>query len=268
MTQDSVTWRGTGVRGEVSLLDQIAQNALDDDYYAVAESRPLRRSVLLSWRTALVLGLFGALVTLAASQTRVERPIMQAQRSVLISNLEDRNADLVTAQAELRDLNVEIADLRALVDQRSGQRDVAALIGTQAVQGPGLSLILDHGEDRVSVFDLQRTVNGLWGAGAEAVAVNGQRLTSLSAVRTANNAIIVNYTSISAPYVVTAIGDPDELNDRFALVDGGHHLRRRVDEGIEVDFVVQSSVVVPAAPANRVTLDHAAPIAAEDEEAS
>lgn len=269
MPRDSVTWQGTGVRGEISLLDQIAQNALDDDYYAVEEQRPFRRSVLWSWRTALVLCLFGALVTLAASQTRVERPNVQAQRSVLVSNLEDRNADLTAAQGEIRDLNSEIGELRSLADRRSGQRDRAALIGTEAVQGSALTVVLEHADDRVSVFDLQRTVNGLWGAGAEAIAVNDQRLTSLSAVRTANDAIIVNYISISAPYVVTAIGDPEELRDRFALVDGGHHLRRRAEAGqLGVDFIARSSATLPGAPRNRVTLDHAAPIAADDEEDS
>lgn len=261
MARDSVTWRGTGVRGEVSLLDNIAQNALDDDYYAVTEHRPVKRSVWWSWRTAVVLGLFGALVTLAASQTRLDRPNVQAQRSVLIATLHDRSDDLDAAQAELLSLTAEIDDLRAIVDRRSGQRDIAALNGSHAVHGPGLSIVLNHGDDRVSVFDLQRTVNGLWGAGAEAISLNGHRLTGLSAVRTANNAIVVNYTSVSAPYVVTAIGDPAELAERFALVDGGHHLRRRTDAGLVVDYVEHTDVSLPSAPQNRVTLDHAAPVA-------
>ena len=41
--------------------------------------------------------------------------------------------------------------------------------------------------------DLQIVVNGLWDAGAEAISVNGQRLTSKSAIRFAGQAILVNY---------------------------------------------------------------------------
>ena len=59
--------------------------------------------------------------------------------------------------------------------------------------------------------DLQTVVNGLWAAGAEAVAVNGQRLTALSAIRSAGDAILVDYRPLTRPYVVTAIGDPATL---------------------------------------------------------
>ena len=63
-------------------------------------------------------------------------------------------------------------------------------------------------------------VNGLWAAGAEAVAVNGQRLTALSAIRSAGDAILVDYRPLTRPYVVVAIGDPRTLQSRFVAGAG------------------------------------------------
>ena len=52
-------------------------------------------------------------------------------------------------------------------------------------------------------------MNGLWSVGAEAIAVNGQRLTAQSAIRSAAGAILVNYRPLKPPYRVEAIGPPD-----------------------------------------------------------
>lgn len=259
---------GTGVRGAPSLLDHIANSALEDDYYHVDDPEPLGRSIAWSWRTALVLALFGALATLAAGQTRVDRPIVQEQRSALVSNLEERSADLAESQERVAALDAEIAELQGVADARRNDSDQAALIGAGEVRGPALRVTLTSEESPVSVFDIQRTVNGLWGAGAEAVAVNGQRMTTLSAVRTANDAIVINYEFVSPPYVVTAIGDTESMGERFELVDGGQHLRRRGDEGLGVEIETIDRVTLPAAPSNRVTLDHAAVSAGEDHEGS
>ena len=69
--------------------------------------------------------------------------------------------------------------------------------------------------------DLQRLVNGLWLAGAEAIAINGERLTALSAIRIAGSSITVNSNNVSPPFVVEAIGDPDTLAARFIDTPGG-----------------------------------------------
>ncbi|CAM5647734.1 membrane protein [Streptomyces purpurascens] len=53
---------------------------------------------------------------------------------------------------------------------------------------------------------MQRVVNGLWESGAEAVSINGQRLTALSAMRAAGDAILVDNKPLVPPYTVLAVG--------------------------------------------------------------
>ncbi|MGO1341870.1 MAG: DUF881 domain-containing protein, partial [Cellulosimicrobium funkei] len=67
--------------------------------------------------------------------------------------------------------------------------------------------------------DLQRVVNALWAGGAEAVAINDQRLTGLSAIRSAGDAVLVDLQPLVGPYRVEAIGDPDAM--RTSLLRSG-----------------------------------------------
>jgi uncharacterized protein YlxW (UPF0749 family) len=59
--------------------------------------------------------------------------------------------------------------------------------------------------------DLRPLVDGLWNAGAEAIAINGQRLTARSPIRNSGVAIHVNFRPLSPPYVILAIGDRASL---------------------------------------------------------
>ena len=64
-------------------------------------------------------------------------------------------------------------------------------------------------------LDVRAVVNELWHDGALAVAVNGIRLTPTSTIRFAGLAVLVDFQPVTAPYTVTAIGDPDALITGF-----------------------------------------------------
>ena len=95
--------------------------------------------------------------------------------------------------------------------------------GTVPVTGPGLSITADDApEPRRAASEIIRderpapywsTASGQ--AGAEAVAINGARLTPLTRISYAGEAITVDRRSISPPYIVQAIGDPDTLPARL-----------------------------------------------------
>ena len=79
-------------------------------------------------------------------------------------------------------------------------------------------------ENRVQDIDVQIVVNGLFASGAEAIAVNGQRLTALSAIRNVSIAILVDDVPLSSPYRIEAIGDPRSLQTSFARTTAADHL--------------------------------------------
>ena len=65
-----------------------------------------------------------------------------------------------------------------------------------------------------------KLVNELKAAGAEAIAINGQRIVSFSEIRCAGPTISVNNTRISPPYVIQAIGSPESLDSSLNMRGG------------------------------------------------
>ncbi len=113
----------------------------------------------------------------------------------------------------------------------------------------------DGATGRVLDTDLQRLLNGLWAAGAEAVSVNGQRLTQLTAVRSAGDAILVAYRPLSPPYVVLAIGNPDDLEVDFVDGPGGRWFNTLEGFGIRFTVTAEKDLKLPGA--SGVTLRNA-----------
>lgn len=225
------------------LLDHIAADALDADYAEVAARRAAsdhdgatsNRSRRSRIATALVLLAFATLLSVAAVQTARGEPAREASTQALVERAEEARTALDNARDELSRLRREVAVLQRsqLAGSEEGRalqarmRTLSAATGTRAVTGPGMEVTVDDATDarsdreRVLDSDLQRLVNGLWQAGAEAISINGQRLTQLSAIRTAGEAITVNFKPLRPPYVVAAIGDPDQLPARFIETRGG-----------------------------------------------
>ncbi len=133
-----------------------------------------------------------------------------------------------------------------------------------AVVGPGIVITAENGADdlgagRITDRDLQVLVNGLWYAGAEAVSVNTNRVGTLTSIRTAGDAITVNFRSISPPYTVVAVGDSESLQTRFAQnAAGAYWENRRKRSGVEYAVTPSSDVSLPAVPDERLSLKHAA----------
>jgi uncharacterized protein YlxW (UPF0749 family) len=115
----------------------------------------------------------------------------------------------------------------------AGLASMREKMGLVAAEGPGLVVTLDDSSDRVSPSgnlndlvihsqDVQAIANGLWGAGAEALAVNGQRVVPTSAILCVGNTLLINGTVHSPPFRFTALGadlhgafTSDPLVERF-----------------------------------------------------
>jgi uncharacterized protein YlxW (UPF0749 family) len=221
-------------RDAAGLVDLIQETALDPGYRVAAERgrRPPFASRAL---TAGIMALFAALLATAALQAHRNAPVQASDRQSLITQIDARKAQLSRLSSRVARLNRTVADLTAegLSSTQAGRGTDATLTllgvaaGTAPVTGPGIRITVDDAPatgvpgGTVLDRDLQVLVNGLWSSGAEAVAINNQRVTPLTAIRQAGDAITVNFRSLSRPYVVTAIGNPDTLAVKFTKSAGG-----------------------------------------------
>lgn len=241
------------------LLESIAEGALDDDYY-----RADRRKPGTGMRTRLVLGcalaVLAGLLTIGAVQTARDKPSDVAERDKLINDVKSHKDQLSERSARAEDLEDQIERLRTSLgrpDPLSSEVELAA--GSEAAQGEGLVITLEDGQNElVHDHDLQRAVNGLWYAGAEAVAINDQRIGTLSAIHEAGGVITVNFRNVAAPYKVTAIGPASGLQERFlSNVAGRYLLGRQHEAGIDFSLHMSEELTVPRVPAARLHLNHA-----------
>jgi uncharacterized protein YlxW (UPF0749 family) len=95
--------------------------------------------------------------------------------------------------------------------------------------------------------DVQGVVNALWAAGAEGVAIMGQRLIATSAVRCVGNTLLLQGRTYSPPFVVTAVGAADEMRRRLADSPEVRLLQQAVDDfGLTYAVRDSRSVDLPA----------------------
>jgi uncharacterized protein YlxW (UPF0749 family) len=178
---------------------------------------------------------------LVVAQLRAGRKVLEA------SEVRTRNlyalAIMLRREREVRGrLEAEVAQLRAQLGQyeraqAEGQSIAASLraqveqlrlaLGLVRVTGPGVVVRISapknlppQGPVFVQYQDLVAIVNELWAAGAEAMAVNGQRITATSGFSQVGGTILVNLQRLAPPYEIAAIGDPATLEGALTIRGG------------------------------------------------
>ncbi|GKQ41647.1 membrane protein [Streptomyces sp. A012304] len=262
----------------MSLLTNVMDHSLDDGYAEAAARRKaedgggLPRTLRAKLGLAAGLVLAALVVTVGAAQARVAAPVVAKEREELIDRIdrETEAADKLESTVDKLREDVSARQQEALKQSGgSGQTElVGILAGAVEVRGPGIKLVVDDAKEattggggdpretsgfsdtgRVRDRDLQRVVNGLWASGAEAVSINGQRLTALSAIRAAGDAILVDNKPLVPPYTVLAVGDGKNLSTRFQDSADGLYLHALQENfGIRTAISVEDDVRLPAAP--------------------
>ncbi|MEW1780295.1 DUF881 domain-containing protein [Streptomyces sp. NPDC086777] len=264
----------------MSLITNVMDHSLDDGYAeAAARKRARGEGGGMPKTLRARLGLAGGLVlaalvvTVGAAQARVTAPVVAKERQELIDRVDRETAAADKLESGVDKLRDDVgARQRAALKESggSGQADlVDVLSGATAVHGPGVKLVVNDAKEassggdagnpretsgfsdtgRVRDHDMQRVVNGLWASGAEAVSINGQRLTALSAIRAAGDAILVDNRPLVPPYTVLAVGDGEKLGSRFQDSPDGLYLHA-LEENFDIRATIstESDVRLPAAP--------------------
>lgn len=257
----------------MSLLVDLSVDSLDPGYAAAAARRRAAGSTdRPRWPLVALTVLAATLViVVAAVQTRASAPATAKSRSALIAavnrqsatvdRLEKSIAALSAEQAALRDASLESTSAGAALSRRIAAAELA--LGNVPVAGPGLRVTLGDasaasGDSRVLDRQLQDVVNALWKAGAEAIAVNGERLTAQSAIRQAGDAILVDFRPLVSPYVVSAVGPAVDLETQFGASRTAARMRGLSQlYGLRFDYARAGRLTLPAAP--EATLRYASP---------
>lgn len=261
----------------MSLLVDVMTNAIDQGYLDAAERKaraaehlgdesalPRRMSPMPVVAVAAVLALAGALFATAAVATHRGAAEAKRARSQLVQQIHQRTADSDALQRQLDQLQAQVKNARDSALSATGRgsaltaevTELETATGENEVDGPGVEVTLDDAKNAPSsdnslgtIYDrdLQAVVDALFASGAEAIAINGQRLTTRTAIREAGDAILVDYRPLAPPYRIDAIG-PSDLGATFMKTQTGSlyaNWRQVYGLGFTVD--PQSRLTLPSA---------------------
>lgn len=268
----------------MTLIREMLEHPLDPGYAAEAtrrEASGLPRSTGIGSVTMLVaLLVVGILLSVSAITLNRDLPEVTKTKTDLISQIDTARGSALRQSDQVTTLQGQInkAEQEQGGDVSSQLTALEVETGALPVEGPGLVVTLDDAPDvngdsadanprtqseasggRVLARDVQIVTNALWQAGAEAMAVNGQRLSSKSAIRFAGDAILVNFRPLNRPYVIRAIGDPTGLQTNLAASTGGSYLQAlHSNFGIAVKTGPSRSLTLPGATS--LTTRYATPL--------
>ena len=227
-----------------------------------AEKTHLRNSLALTL-PALI---FGFLVA-AQWQTQSERSQLAVRYNAPLTeaaqSLQDEQNGLKTQLASLRD---ELDKIQKSASSQSGAaRDLQAqldrlrgLAGLAPVTGEGVTILLDDAKGTSATSkdldksichatDLTDILNTAWRGGAQAAAINQERIVGTSSVYCVGSTIMVNGTLMSPPFNIDVVGKQDQLLGAFADPEQLKDIKQRRDvHGLGFRVTRASAVSIPA----------------------
>jgi uncharacterized protein YlxW (UPF0749 family) len=240
-----------------------------------------RLRAIPTWQVTLGVALL-ALGFLIAAQLASEGPRVRyttQERTPLVETVNELQTQQDALKARILDLRSQIqvvegqgegseVQVRQLNDRLQQARIAAGLI---PLTGTGIVIQLEDSKEPVppdgsnadylvGSRDIRLVVEELWGAGAEAIAVNGERITPTSAIIDVGTSLLVNSAYLTPPYQITALGPPD-LYDRLSAREGFVDFVRARSKGygIGVSLAEPESVDMPAF-VGTVTLRYSRPL--------
>ncbi len=206
-----------------------------------------RSAQLLLTTVCFILGLL--LVAQFRTQRMTSRPLLSASSAdqlAMISSLVENNARL---REEMEALEEQLSEYQ----QATGRAMLGALVqelnkiriinGLVEVSGAGVEVTIDG---PIGVVDIQDLINELRNAGAEALTINGERLTLYSVIAsTEDGVMIVNGMKPSRPYILQAIGQPETLETALLRRGGLIATLERNYDGLAVSVIRRERMVLP-----------------------
>jgi uncharacterized protein YlxW (UPF0749 family) len=208
---------------------------------------------------ACVLALSGVLFTASARLADGQESRHAGDLASVVAAESSRVEELSERASALDD---EVSRLGEQVDVDVPRRDgelrarESVVTGSWPATGAGVSVALedapisalDNPDVRpddlvVHQQDVQHVINALWAGGAESMTLQGERVTSTSAFRCSGNILLLHGKVFSPPYVIEAIGDPDDLQASLEASPGVAIYQQYVD-WIGLGYAVEQHDVI------------------------
>jgi uncharacterized protein YlxW (UPF0749 family) len=185
------------------------------------------------WWIFTVLSFAGIFLGIAIANFQRQVPLIEKSKQDLRISIENRVSNLASLSDRLSEINDEINNQNIQIGDVSNrgilnlnETDLQIVSGVKSITGSGFKIVINDARrtdsldfqevNLAKVFDsdLQLITNALWASGAQAISVNNQRITTTTAIRSAGEAILINYRPLLPPYEIAFIGN-EEVSKRL-----------------------------------------------------
>lgn len=199
--------------------------------------------------------------------------------STQLQRIEDLQKELIKEKENNVDLNRQLLQANSNLEtyrENARENDTGSkamaeelenamlLAGLTDVEGPGVTVVLKDSADSTQKSssanyiihdrDLRDIVNELVASGAEAISINGERISGKSAIRCVGPTITINNNYYASPFTIKAIGDPETLEAGINIRDGVVDVMRAFK--IDVTVTRAGRIQIPKY-SGKVTYKHA-----------
>lgn len=185
----------------------------------------------------------------------------------LITSIQEQDKRTATMTQQIARLSTSVQNqLMQQVDVSTRTKAItserlANRAATSAVAGPGVIVTLTDAPTPLGEVpkgftiddfvvhqqDVQAVVNALWAGGAEALSINGQRITTLTSIRCAGNTLLLNGRVFSPPFKIAAIGNIGALKISIDTSEAIAIYREyTATVGLGFDLVTRKKISMPA----------------------
>lgn len=199
--------------------------------------------------TLTVCALAGLLIGVTALTSRgIElRPERTRDLAELAASKAQENQELKEQVQALRDELAELSADDQPVVAEDNLEGLELISGLRTIHGSGVKVTLtdapidvvapDIDEDLLVVHqqDIQVVVNALWAGGADAIAIQGQRVIATTAIKCVGNTIVLHGTPYAPPYEIVAIGEQRRLENSLAA-DPGVQIYRQYAQAYDLGY--------------------------------
>lgn len=240
------------------------------------------------WHVTLLSMVLGVLLAAALKTQRTIRTgsgVPSTRWTVLARALADEKERNQMLEGEIKDLRGQLSRYETALGQGGSQtgllsdelRDAKFAAGLSAARGEGVEVILQDSKKRppedaspeltddynIHDYDIRDFVNELLASGAEAIAVNEQRIIANTSIRCVGPTIQINNAPMAPPFVIAAIGPADDMETALTMRGGVVDQFRILDDLTDMVKIRRKKDIVIPAFSGSTRYRYAQPVASE-----
>lgn len=243
--------------------------------FSPGEMRPRRQNNRVIFSLTSIFFVFGVLLAFGVrsieavrkseADKKITRALEEKQLQFMQNQLAREEKDRIALQEQIEKYQKQVENngraSKAQTAKFNAEIDkLKILMGMAPVKGEGIVIRLSDNPDAaknagpdagpflpgiVHDFDLLQVVNELRAAKAEAIAVNGVRITGFTPIRCVGPVIYINFEAKPAPFIIEAIGNSADLKSAVSMPGG--IIDNLKNQTLGVKITESSELSLPAA---------------------